>query len=131
MKKKVMVVDDNPELTDMIEKKLKHLDDQYEIITAKSGKECFELLKKGTMPDLILYDIMIHERDSWDILINLRRELADEKIPIVFLSSDNTHTNGGLGIITNEGYTTKPVMLCDLKERLDKIFEHNDKDTLS
>ena len=123
MKKKVMVVDDNPDLLYMIKKNLQRLDDQYEIIDVKSGKECLELLKNNEIPDLILLDIMMPKMNGWDVLARLRDEAAWEKIPVVFLTAKDDAVSQGLGVITSDGYITKPFIMNDLKEKIDKILE--------
>lgn len=123
MKKKVMVVDDNPDLLYMIKKNLQRLDDQYKIIDVKSGKECLELLKNNEIPDLILLDIMMPEMNGWDVLARIRDEAVWEKIPVVFLTAKDDAMSRGLGVITSDGYVTKPFIINDLKEKIDKILE--------
>ena len=123
MKKKVMVVDDNPDLLYMIKKNLQRLDDQYEIIDVKSGKECLELLKNNEIPDLILLDIMMPGMNGWDVLARIRDEAVWGKIPVIFLTAKDDVMSRGLGVITSDGYITKPFIINDLKEKIDKILE--------
>jgi CheY-like chemotaxis protein len=122
-KKKIMIVDDNPDLLYMIKKNLQRLDDQFEIIDVKSGKECIEHLKNHEMPDLILLDIMMPEMNGWNVLAKIRNETAWKKVPVVFLTAKDDSMSRGLGIITSDGYITKPFIMGNLKEKIDKILK--------
>ena len=64
MKKKIMLVDDNPDLVYMVKRGIERITEDYEIIGVISGKECLEALEKEEKPDLILLDIMMPEMDG-------------------------------------------------------------------
>jgi len=58
---KVMVVDDEPDIVDLL---LLMLDGTgYEVITASGGNDCLEKLKQG-VPDLILLDLIMPDLDA-------------------------------------------------------------------
>ena len=59
-----MIVDDEPDQISIIKKLL---DGEYEFIGANNGKQCFELLESGQIPDLILLDIMMPEMSGWTV----------------------------------------------------------------
>ena len=120
--KKIMLVDDNPDLIYMIKKHLKKLDDEYEITGVESGEECFKLLEGNYKPDLILLDIMMPGMNGWDVLAKIREQLAFSKIPVVFLTAKDDETSKGLGVMTSEGYITKPFIIADLKEKIERIL---------
>lgn len=80
----VMVVDDD--LTN-IRIACGMLKSRFYVMTAASGKEAFELLKRQ-MPNLILLDVHMPEMDGFEVI---RRLKADEKykhIPVIFLTAD-------------------------------------------
>jgi len=123
MKKKIMLVDDNLDLLKVFKKRLESITGEYEVIGVKSGKECFDLLKEGQIPDLILLDIMMPEINGWDVLAKLRRDSAWEKIPVIFLTAKTDDTSKGLGTLTSEGYITKPFEMTEIIETIEKFFE--------
>jgi CheY-like chemotaxis protein len=122
MKKKiVMVVDDNADLIHMIKKMLEKMTD-YSVIGVRSGKECFEALNNGEIPDLMLLDIMMPEMTGWDVLAKLRNKKMWEKIPVLFLTAKDDDASVGLGTLTSEGYITKPFDISYLKKMVDKYI---------
>ena len=122
MKKKiVMVVDDNADLIHMIKKTLEKISD-YTVIGVQSGKECFEVLNKGEIPDIMLLDIMMPEMTGWDVLAKLRNKSTWEKIPVLFLTAKDDDASVGLGTLTSEGYITKPFDISYLKEMVDRFI---------
>ena len=123
MKSKIMLVDDNPDLTYLVKKRLERFDGAYEVVIAQNADECFELLKHGTLPDLILLDIMMPGMNGWDVLATLRGNLPWKHIPVVFLTAKTDDVSKGLGTITSDGYITKPFDISELKETIEKVLE--------
>jgi CheY-like chemotaxis protein len=121
-KKKVMIVDDNPDIIYGVKKGLEVMIGGYEVISANSGKECFELLEKGNIPDIILLDIMMPEINGWDVFAKLKEESNWRKIPIIFLTAKADDYSMGFGKLTAEDYITKPFEIKELKIRIDKVL---------
>jgi two-component system alkaline phosphatase synthesis response regulator PhoP len=121
-KKKVMIVDDNPDIVYGVKKGLEIMIGGYEVISANSGKECFELLEKGNIPDIILLDIMMPEINGWDVFAKLKEESNWRKIPIIFLTAKADDYSVGFGKLTAEDYITKPFEIKELKIRIDKVL---------
>ena len=122
MKRKIIIVDDNPDLIYMVKREMERITDEFEVTGVKSGNECFNLLKKGELPHLILLDIMMPEMSGWDVLAKLREESAWKNIPVLFLTAKDDDTSKGLGTITSNGFITKPFEITDLKEKIDKVL---------
>ena len=122
MAKKIMIVDDNPDLLYMVKKGLERIDEGYEVTGANGGKECFELLKKGDMPDIILLDVMMPEINGWDVFTKLKENPSWREIPVVFLTAKTDDYSKGFGKITADEYLTKPFEIADLKITIDKIL---------
>jgi len=123
MKKKIMVVDDNPDLIYIIKKRLENINNKFEIIGVNSGKECFKSLSKGQIPDLVLLDVMMPEMTGWDVLAKLRNNPSWDKIPVFFLTAKADDTSKGLGTLTSEGYITKPFDMIHLEEMISNYFK--------
>ena len=120
--KMIIMVDDNVDLIHVVKKSLENMEDGYEVISANRGQECFDLLKEGTLPDLILLDIMMPEMNGWDVFAKLKENTEWRKIPIVFLTAKTDSFSKGFGMIPAQDYIEKPFEIADLKKRIDKIL---------
>lgn len=122
MKKKIMLVDDNPDFIYMVKRSLKPFSNQYEVIGVNGGEECFKLLEKGDIPDIILLDIMMPETDGWALFAKLKERNEWRDIPIIFLTAKTDDYSKGFGKISAQDYIEKPFEIKDLKERIDKVL---------
>ena len=121
MRKKIMVVDDEPDILFTVGQVLETIG--YEIIKAKDGKECIEKLNElSEIPDLVLLDIMMPEVSGWDVAAKIKENPAWKEIPIVFLTAKGDIMSIGMGNLTAEDYIVKPFDIKDLKERVNKIL---------
>ncbi|HEC80941.1 MAG TPA: response regulator [Thermoplasmatales archaeon] len=122
-KKRIMVVDDNPDVIYTVEQSLKALDGNYEVVGVESGMECFKFLKENEVPDLILLDIMLPEMSGWEVLNRLREKPEWKNIPVVFLTARTDETARKAGGFLGEDYIEKPFQPEELKKRIDSILE--------
>jgi len=83
-KRKLLLVDDDEIHLAITGNMLKG---EYEIITAKSGKEALGHLLKGVVPDLILLDIVMPNMDGWETYNRIRGISLLRDVPIAFFSS--------------------------------------------
>jgi len=121
MRKKIMVVDDEPDILFTVGQVLETIG--YEVIKAKDGKECIEKLNElSEIPDLVLLDIMMPEVSGWDVAAKIKENPAWKEIPIVFLTAKGDIMSIGMGNLTAEDYIVKPFDIKDLKERVNKIL---------
>jgi len=84
MAKKILVVDDEQELVNMM--KLRLAANKYEVITANDGKEGLEKWK-AEQPDLILLDIMMPEMDGYTFIQESKTYGGLNAAPIVVLTA--------------------------------------------
>ena len=131
LKRKIMLVDDNPDLLYVVKEKLERLKEGYRVTGVDSGKKCLELLNKGEIPDLILLDIMMPGMNGWDVLAKLKNKSTWKDIPVVFLTAKTDKTSKGLGTLTSEAYITKPFDTVELKEIIEKVFKQRYEDDKS
>jgi CheY-like chemotaxis protein len=125
MKKKIMVVDDNPDLLYSVKRALEYMDDDYRVTCASGGIRCLKLLENNEIPDLILLDIMMPKMNGWETFKTLQENSSWRDIPVVFLTSrtDDIAKNAGSFLATD--YIEKPFDIDDLKKRIDKILENS------
>lgn len=98
--KKILVVDDEPELVSLIAAFLG--DAGYEIITAGDGEKALEMVQTN-LPDLILMDIMLPKMDGWLVCQKLKADEKLKKIPTILLS----------GMLVADSTPDKSVEKCD------------------
>ena len=121
MVKKIMVVDDNPDIILSIKNGLED-SIEYKVIGADSGEKCLELLETE-IPDLILLDIMMPNMSGWETYDKLKDNVAWGKIPIVFLTARTDKIARDAGDFLGEDYIEKPFEINNVMERIDKILD--------
>jgi CheY-like chemotaxis protein len=86
MGKKVLVVDDDPDIQDAVSMILESRG--YEVIIAHDGIECFEKLE-GQKPDLMILDLLMPKMDGFAVYKELQFPKWSEyrDMPILILSS--------------------------------------------
>lgn len=119
-----MLVDDEEDQVFGIQTALeKTYGDEYKIIPASSGEECFELLKdEDSIPDLILLDIMMPEMSGWEVYDKLRDNPRWSDIPIVFLTARTDRIANNAGEFLGNDYVEKPVEISELRDRIEKVL---------
>jgi two-component system cell cycle response regulator DivK len=80
MKKKILLVEDNPATVDVVQKELEFLG--YDAITADDGKKAVEMAA-AQMPDLIIMDISLPKMDGFEAASLIRKNPKTKMIPIL------------------------------------------------
>lgn len=84
MAKKILIVEDEELLYDILKRKLEL--EGYEVSIAKNGVEGLEKVKKIN-PDLILLDIIMPEKGGFEVMEELQQEEDYKNIPIIIISN--------------------------------------------
>jgi methyl-accepting chemotaxis protein len=119
-KKKILMVDDDEIHLTMVQSILQ---DQYDVVTAKSGKEALALFFQGLLPELICLDVVMPDMDGWDTYNRLRAigDLHDTPIAF-FTSSDDTENKERAMSMGAADYIKKPYEGADLLRRIGNIL---------
>ncbi len=80
--KKILLVEDDPFLIDIYTTKLREED--FEVVVADDGDKALELVEKEK-PDLVLLDIVLPNKDGWEILKEVKTK--NKKIKVIILSN--------------------------------------------
>ncbi|MGL6104641.1 response regulator transcription factor [Romboutsia sp.] len=103
MQNKILVVDDEKEIRDLLEIYL--LNEGYKVIKASNGEEAIEVLEKESV-QLIVLDIMMPKMDGIEVCKIVRRTM---NTPILMLSAKCEDMDKIQGIMTGaDDYITKP-----------------------
>jgi putative two-component system response regulator len=86
IKRKIIIVDDSRVNLSI---GLNALKNDFEVITAPSGKAFFQILDKIT-PDLVLLDIQMPEMDGFEVFKRLNANPKTCDIPVIFLTASNS-----------------------------------------
>jgi DNA-binding response OmpR family regulator len=115
---RILVVDDAADTRLLLNLRLQR--EGYEVFTAGSGAEAFEVIQKEGLPHLVLLDIMMPGMDGFAVASEIRR-MGD--ISIIFLSalSDTDTKVEGLNRFA-EDYVTKPFDFSELSARIRRVL---------
>jgi DNA-binding response OmpR family regulator len=106
MKKRILVVDDENQMVDMLSMRLEAND--YEVITAADGKEGLETAKREN-PDLIILDLMLPKMDGYKVCGLLKADARYNKIPIIMFTARAQDSDRQLGEeVGADAYIPKP-----------------------
>ena len=106
MKKRLLIVDDEPNLLRAVEAVLRN--EGFETSTARSGREALMSVAQN-IPDLIISDIRMPGMDGYALARRLRSSSAYALIPIVFLSAKDEMQDRIEGFRSGvDVYLTKP-----------------------
>lgn len=121
MRKKILVVDDDAELVELISFHLKQAG--YSIGTASNGVDA---IKKAHSlgPDLIVLDVMMPELDGFAVCEILRRDAATARLPIMMLTALSSELSrvAGLGSGASD-FITKPFSPRLLVQRIGELLQ--------
>ena len=91
----------------------------YQVVAAMDGIEALEYMKKNTLPDMILLDVMMPHLSGYEVCVRLR-DLYPASIPIIMISAKSSSDDilQGLKCGAND-YVTKPFDRDELLARID------------
>jgi twitching motility two-component system response regulator PilH len=114
--KSVLIVDDSPtERYFLNELLLKH---GFSVTTADSADDALVKLK-GTLPDLILMDVVMPGMNGFQLTRQLSKDPLTEAIPIIMCTSKSQQTDRIWGLRqAGRDYVVKPVKAEDLLEKI-------------
>jgi len=102
-RKTVLVIDDNPEVIELIRK---NIDPDYNVIGLLNSEEAVDKARE-IRPDIITLDIMMPRRNGWQVLRDLKNTPEIQDIPVIILSIVD-EKNIGFSLGATE-YIVKPV----------------------
>ncbi|MDP5238172.1 response regulator [Uliginosibacterium sp. 31-16] len=117
MSKKILVVDDDPELTELLRSYLGG--NGYIVETACDGKSMRGLID-GFVPDLLILDVMLPGEDGLSLCRNLR---ASSRLPILMLTARGDDMDRIIGLeMGADDYLPKPFNPRELLARVRSIL---------
>ncbi len=122
-KQKILVVDDEPDILDLIEYNLKK--EGYHVITAINGQQAVAEAKKH-LPDLIILDIMMPKMDGIEACRIMRGMPEFKNTFMVFLTARSEEYSEIAGFnVGADDYIAKPIKPRALISRINAILRRN------
>ena len=85
-KQRILIADDSEMnraiLTEM-------LGEEYEILEAENGQQAIEMIEKNSGIDLLLLDIMMPEKDGFDVLTAMNQYHWIDELPVIMISAES------------------------------------------
>ena len=117
MKTKIMVVDDDPNIRELVRLYLEK--EGFEVTCAERGDEAVKLFR-ATPPNLMLLDVMLPGMDGWQVCREVRKI---SNIPIIMLTAKDETFDKVLGLeLGADDYIVKPFDMKELVARIKAVI---------
>jgi CRP-like cAMP-binding protein/ActR/RegA family two-component response regulator len=125
MNKTILLIEDNPEMSENIASILEL--EHYQVLIASNGKVGVTMAQKHR-PDLILCDIMMPELDGFGVFHVLGNDNDTSSIPFIFLTAkaDKSEIRAGMNLGADD-YITKPFEGSDLLKVIEVRLNKSEK----
>jgi two-component system OmpR family response regulator len=120
---KVLVVDDEPNIRDLLTTSLKF--NGFSVYAVSNGNDAVLAAEKGK-PDIILLDVMLPDQSGFAVTKKIRSMGID--VPVLFLSARDETEDKITGLtVGGDDYITKPFSLDEIVARINAILRRTQK----
>lgn len=113
-KKKILIVDDEPDFLEVMKVRLEA--NNYEVATASNGDDALDAIKRNK-PDAVLLDILMPGMDGLEVLKRIRK--TDNKLPVYIITAFSTEER--FRVANKFGASGFIVKTDDLAKEVDNI----------
>lgn len=118
--KKILVVDDEPDIVELVTYNLKK--EGFEVTSATDGEEALIKIRKGKF-NLIVLDLMLPGMQGMELCRVLRNDPGTENLPIIMLTAKGEEVDRILGLeIGADDYISKPFSPRELVARVKAVL---------
>jgi two-component system, OmpR family, alkaline phosphatase synthesis response regulator PhoP len=120
MAKKILIIEDDPAISRLVDYSLRH--EGYEVITATNGLEGIRKAHKEA-PDLVILDVMLPGMDGFEICHRLRSEPDTAQLLILMFSAKAQEIDKNTGLkVGADDYLPKPAAPAEIVNRVAKLL---------
>ena len=116
-KDRILVVDDEPYITDLLSTGLEF--EGFAVEVATTGSEALQKVR-STRPDLVLLDVMLPDIEGIDVCRRWRD--MGEVVPVLFLTARDATEDKLVGLAVGDDYVTKPFSLSEVVARIRAVL---------
>jgi DNA-binding response OmpR family regulator len=121
MGKRILIVDDEPNIVTSLEYLMKA--EGFEVEVAADGETGLTAARERR-PDLVLLDIMLPKMNGFDVCEKLRTDPACRGMKIVMLTAKGRQTDNARGLAAGADlYVTKPFSTRDLVAQVKQLLD--------
>ena len=118
--KKILVVDDEKDIVDLIEYNLKK--EGFSVTQTYDGESAVAIAKKQKL-DLMILDLMLPKMNGLDVCKAIRRNTETANLPIIMLTAKGDEIDKIIGLeIGADDYITKPFSVKELIARVRTVL---------
>jgi len=119
MEKRVMIVDDEPDVLTSLKVVFEHQD--YKVTTVNSGVECLEELENG-FKGIVLMDLMMPGMDGWETINEIVNRGLLKNVEIAIITGKGTKDYQRISLLGSYifDYLTKPLDIVKLISSIEK-----------
>jgi DNA-binding response OmpR family regulator len=118
---KVLVVDDNPQMVELLEAYLEDLP-QVTVLTAADGEEALQKIAANP-PDLVLLDIMMPRVSGYEVCRRMKADPATRQIPVIMVTALDELADIERGVeVGSDDYLVKPIKRVELVSRVSTLL---------
>ena len=120
MAKKILIIEDDPAISRLVDYSLKH--EGYEVVAATNGLEGIRKAQYEA-PDLVILDVMLPGMDGFEICHRLRAESETSQLPILMFSAKAQEIDKDTGLkVGADDYLPKPAAPAEIVSRVEKLL---------
>ena len=121
MRRKILVVEDDPDQLELIRWNLRNAG--FAIGTASNGVDAL-VKTRSVLPDLIVLDLMLPQLNGLDICRTLRENPATATIPVIMLTGMHSHLTRLAGFEAGINvFLTKPYLPEELISKVEELLK--------
>ena len=129
MAQRILVVDDDKSIVKVVRGYLEQAG--YQVLTAADGESALHMLRRER-PDLVILDLMLPDRNGWDVTRVVRADTALAATPIIMLTARVEDTDKIVGLeLGADDYVTKPFNARELVARVNALLRRTRLDQLA
>src|SRR5262249_20772547 len=120
-KQRILVADDDPEILTLLSLRLKSRG--YEVFEAIDGETALEQAR-GNKPDLVILDVMMPQKNGWEVARELKQDATTKDIGIIILTAIGEKMNEITSPLYGaDAYIDKPFEFQELESAIESVLE--------
>ena len=122
-KQRICVVDDDKSIVKILRGYLEQ--SGYEVLVAYNGKMAIQIIV-SEKPDLLLLDLMLPDKDGWELTRIIRADQRIAKLPIIMLTARVEDSDKIIGLeLGADDYITKPFNAREVVARVRALLRRS------